>query len=106
MQGSTGPHWHGLTAQQSLEQLDSSAQGLNADDAAQRLHKYGANVLPQQHASGPLKRFALQFHNVLIYVLLGACGLTLVLGEWLDSAVIFAVVLINALVGFVQEGKA
>ena len=106
MQGSTGPHWHGLTAQQSLEQLDSSAQGLNADDAAQRLHKYGANVLPQQHASGPLKRFALQFHNVLIYVLLGACGLTLVLGEWLDSAVIFAVVLINALVGFIQEGKA
>jgi magnesium-transporting ATPase (P-type) len=106
MQPSSGNHWHGLTAQQSLEQLDSSTQGLNTDDAAQRLLKYGPNVLPQQQASGPLKRFALQFHNVLIYVLLGACGLTLVLGEWLDSAVIFAVVVINALVGFVQEGKA
>jgi magnesium-transporting ATPase (P-type) len=106
MQAPPGHDWHALPGQQSLEHLNSSAQGLNSADAAQRLSEHGLNLLPQQQVSGPLKRFALQFHNVLIYVLLGACLLTLLLGEWLDSAVIFAVVLINALVGFIQEGKA
>ena len=106
MQAPSGHDWHALPGQQSLEHLNSSAQGLSSADAAQRLSEHGPNLLPQQQASGPLKRFALQFHNLLIYVLLGACLLTLLLGEWLDSAVIFAVVLINALVGFVQEGKA
>ncbi|MGE6791169.1 HAD-IC family P-type ATPase [Pseudomonas guineae] len=106
MQASPGQSWHAQSAQQSLDHLSSSAQGLNADDAAQRLIQYGPNLLPQQQVTGPIKRFALQFHNLLIYVLLGACLLTLLLGEWLDSAVIFAVVLINAVVGFIQEGKA
>ncbi len=55
---------------------------------------------------GPLWRFLLQFHNLLIYVLLAACLMTLALGAWLDSAVIFGVVLINAIIGFIQEGKA
>ncbi|MDZ4335969.1 MAG: HAD-IC family P-type ATPase [Pseudomonas sp.] len=106
MQAPSGHDWHALPGQQSLQHLNSSAQGLDRADAAQRLSEHGLNLLPQQQAGGPLKRFALQFHNLLIYVLLGACLLTLLLGEWLDSAVIFAVVLINALVGFVQEGKA
>jgi magnesium-transporting ATPase (P-type) len=51
-------------------------------------------------------RFALQFHNVLIYVLLGAGAITAALGHWVDSGVIFGVVLIKAIIGFVQEGKA
>ncbi|PTS86887.1 carbonate dehydratase [Pseudomonas sp. HMWF032] len=106
MQAPSGHNWHALPAHQSLQHLNSSSQGLDSADAAQRLSEHGLNLLPQQQANGPLKRFALQFHNLLIYVLLGACLLTLLLGEWLDSAVIFAVVLINALVGFVQEGKA
>jgi magnesium-transporting ATPase (P-type) len=73
---------------------------------ALRLQQHGANRLPQSRARGPLWRFVLQFHNLLIYVLLGACVMTLALGAWLDSAVIFGVVLINAIIGFIQEGKA
>ena len=106
MQAPSGHDWHAQPGQQSLQHLNSSAQGLDSSDAAQRLSEHGPNLLTQPQANGPFKRFALQFHNLLIYVLLGACLLTLLLGEWLDSAVIFAVVLINALVGFVQEGKA
>ncbi|WP_298188503.1 cation-transporting P-type ATPase [uncultured Pseudomonas sp.] len=106
MQEPSGQTWHALSGQQCLQQLNSSVQGLSTADALQRRNQHGPNQLPQQQVSGPLRRFAQQFHNVLIYVLLGACLLTLALGEWLDSAVIFAVVLLNALVGFIQEGKA
>src|SRR5690606_37012196 len=61
---------------------------------------------PQRQGNGALKRLLMQFHNLLIYVLLLSALVTLALGEWLDSAVIVAVVVINALVGFIQEGKA
>ena len=51
-------------------------------------------------------RFAQQFHNILIYVLLGCAAVTALLGHWVDTAVILAVVIGNAMIGFVQEGKA
>ena len=100
------PDWHSQPADLSLQQLDTSAQGLATPEAEQRLQKYGPNQLPSGQRTSALKRFALQFHNLLIYVLLAACLITLSLGLWLDSAVIAGVVLINALVGFIQEGKA
>ena len=106
MQAPSANDWHAQPAQHSLDQLASSEQGLSSTEAEQRLSRHGPNQLPRQRAAGPLRRFAQQFHNTLIYVLLGASLVTLVLGQWLDSAVIFAVVLINATVGFVQEGKA
>ena len=100
------PDWHSQPADLSLQQLNTTAQGLAAPEAEQRLQQYGPNQLPSGQRTSALKRFALQFHNLLIYVLLAACLITLSLGLWLDSAVIAGVVLINALVGFVQEGKA
>ena len=103
------PHahdWHSQPAEHSLQQLASDAQGLASPEAAQRLAEHGPNQLPARKSAGPLKRFALQFHNLLIYVLLAACLVTLLLGQWLDAAVILGVVLINACVGFIQEGKA
>ena len=106
MQAPPADNWHAQPAQFSLEQLHSCAQGLPSSEAAQRLRHYGPNRLPQRQPAGPLKRFALQFHNLLIYVLLVATLATLLLGQWLDSAVIFGVILINAIVGFIQEGKA
>ncbi|MGV8842312.1 MAG: cation-transporting P-type ATPase [Pseudomonas sp.] len=101
------PHdWHAHPAQHSLQQLDTSDDGLSSAEAERRLANHGPNLLPERRGAGPLKRLLLQFHNLLIYVLLGAGMVTLALGLWLDSAVIFAVVLINALIGFIQEGKA
>jgi magnesium-transporting ATPase (P-type) len=87
--------------------LQSDAQrGLSADEARRRLREQGPNSLPAPPRRGPLLRFALQFHNPLIYVLLAAGWVTLLLRDYVDTAVILGVVLINAVIGFVQEGKA
>ncbi|MFC2972315.1 cation-transporting P-type ATPase [Azotobacter bryophylli] len=106
MQSPARSEWHAQPAQASLVQLRSSRDGLSSSEAERRLQEHGPNRLPQRRRTHPVKRFLLQFHNVLIYVLLASCGVTLFLGEWIDSAVIFGVVLINAIAGFIQEGKA
>ncbi|CAL95766.1 cation-transporting P-type ATPase [Azoarcus olearius] len=81
-------------------------EGLSADEAARRLKALGPNELPPPRRRPALLRFLLQFHNVLIYALLVAGAVTLVLGHLVDAGVIFGVVLINAVIGFLQEGKA
>jgi calcium-translocating P-type ATPase len=68
--------------------------------------KYGPNRLPEAARWGPFMRFLLQFHNVLVYVLLVAFFVKLMMHLWLDASIILGVVLINALLGFIQEGKA
>ena len=98
--------WHAAPAREVLEALHTGPGGLAAAEAARRLERYGPNALPPPARRGPLLRFLLQFHNVLIYVLLGAAVVTAALGQWVDTGVILGVVLINAVVGFVQEGKA
>ena len=89
-----------------LRALDVTGDGLSAAEAAQRLERHGPNRLTERRGRGPLVRFLLQFHNVLIYVLLVAAVVTALLGHWVDSGVIVGVVVINAIVGFIQEGKA
>ncbi|APC19584.1 carbonate dehydratase (plasmid) [Pseudomonas frederiksbergensis] len=106
MSESDSRDWHALAAEHSLQQLRSSSAGLDSEQAAARLREYGLNQLPQRAGLTPWRRFLLQFHNLLIYVLLAAMLMTLALGQWLDSAVIFAVVLINVVISFIQEGKA
>jgi magnesium-transporting ATPase (P-type) len=101
------PHWHTLSAAETTANLQvASATGLTADEAAQRLATQGPNRLTPPKKRGALLRFLLQFHNVLIYVLIGAAGVTAALGHWVDTGVILGVVVINALIGFIQEGKA
>ncbi|WP_110187328.1 cation-transporting P-type ATPase [Pokkaliibacter plantistimulans] len=105
--GASGqPLWHALDADTALQQLHSQRSGLGHSDAAERLQQYGANVLTPPATDSMFKRFLLQFHNVLIYVLLAAAVVSVGLGHWIDGSVIFAVVLINALFGLLQEGKA
>ena len=84
----------------------SAAAGLSHDEAATRLAQHGRNSLPAARRRAPWLRFALQFHNPLIYVLLAAGAITFALDDLVDAGVILGVVLINALIGFVQEGKA
>ncbi|TRW49942.1 HAD-IC family P-type ATPase [Aliidiomarina halalkaliphila] len=81
-------------------------QGLSDSDVAKRQAQYGLNSLPEKSIAPWWQRLLRQFHNVLIYVLLVAAGLAALLTEWLDMAVILAVVVVNAVIGFVQEGKA
>jgi calcium-translocating P-type ATPase len=97
---------HSLDRTDCLARLKAHESGLSATDAARRLREHGANRMPEARARGPVKRFILHFHNVLIYVLMGAALVTGVLQHWVDTAVILAVVLANAVIGFIQEGKA
>lgn len=98
--------WYATEAEQVLSELDSGRDGISSEEAQHRLQEVGPNRLPEMSTRGPLLRFLYQFHNVLIYVLLIAAAVTAFLEHWIDSGVIFAVVLVNTFIGFVQEGKA
>jgi magnesium-transporting ATPase (P-type) len=99
--------WHALAADDVARRLDTRVdQGLGAGEATARQLKYGSNRLPEGKKRGPFIRFLTQLDNVLVYVLLGAGFVKLMLGQWLDAGIIFAVVVLNALLGFIQEGKA
>ena len=102
----TANSWHSQSSTVVLESLSTTTDGLSTTEATQRLAKYGPNQLPEPKTHGPLLRFFYQFHNVLIYVLIAAGAVTAMLGHWIDTSVILGVVLINAIIGFIQEGKA
>lgn len=89
-----------------LQRLASSRDGLSAAEAATRLARFGANEVAVTRPPSALARIGRQFNNVLLFVLLGSAAITALLGHWLDTSVIVAVVLINALVGYIQEGRA
>ncbi|MEE9423926.1 MAG: cation-transporting P-type ATPase [Methylococcales bacterium] len=98
--------WHHLDAEQVLEKLHTSIKGLVQADINSRQQHYGLNRLPEIKPRSLLLRFLSQFHNLIIYVLLFTAVVTLVLGHTVDSGVILGVVIINALIGYIQEGKA
>src|SRR5271169_7237764 len=99
--------WHSLTAEEAVERLNGSvAAGLDDAEAARRQAQYGLNLLPTARKRGPLMRFLMQFKNVLVYVLIAAGFIKLMMGLWIDAAIILGVVIINGLLGFVQEGRA
>lgn len=100
------PGWHGLEASEVEQQLESPAAGLDEAEAAARLQSYGANRLAPPRTRGPLLRLLAQFHNILLYVMLGSALVTAALGHWVDTGVLLGAVVINAFLGFVQEGKA
>jgi len=97
--------WYQLPAAEVMETLAADEKGLTSGEVQARLKRYGYNEIKFKKP-GALIRFLLQFHSALIYVLLAAALVTALLGMWIDTAVILAVVLANAIIGFVQEGKA
>jgi magnesium-transporting ATPase (P-type) len=99
--------WHAISADETVRRLaTNSEKGLEAAEASNRLNKYGLNRLPEGKKRGPFVRFLTQFNNVLVYVLLGAGFTKLMLNLWLDAGIIFGVVVLNSLLGFIQEGRA
>lgn len=104
--GSVLEAWHGKSADAAVELLHSTPHGISPDEAASRFSEYGPNRLPEAKSRGLFARFLFQFHNVLIYVLISAAIITALLQHWVDAGVILGVVIINAFIGFIQEGKA
>ncbi|MEZ5649341.1 MAG: HAD-IC family P-type ATPase [Burkholderiaceae bacterium] len=100
------PPFHALSTDETLTLVQGSLDGLGADEAALRLERHGPNQLPETPGRAAWLRFVAQFHNVLIYVLLVAAAVTATFGHLVDTGVILAVVLVNAVIGFVQEGRA
>lgn len=106
MKNGNAPEAHASAIDDTLDRLDTSAEGLSAIEAARRLAEHGPNRLPEAKERNVVLRFLSHFHNVLIYVLLGAAVVTALLQHWVDTGVILAVVIVNAIIGFVQEGRA
>ncbi len=95
-----------MTPDVALQRLAARREGLAPEEAARRLELHGSNELPSLPRTPALLRFLMQFNNALILFLLSAAALAAALGHWVDAAVIVGVVTVNAIVGFVQEGKA
>ncbi len=99
--------YHSLPVKDILELLQTDPkQGLDADESLNRLHRFGENRLAVKQATPPWLRFLLQCHQPLIYILIGSSIITGILGQWVDCGVIFGVVLVNAVIGYIQESKA
>lgn len=99
-------NWHTRSADSVIAALSSSEQGLDPKEVKSRLQEYGPNALPEAAKQPGWLRFLLQFHNVLIYILIAAAVVTALMQHWIDTVVILGVVVINAIIGFIQEGKA
>ena len=100
-------HWHHCPADEVTTLLTTNAsKGLSPFEAKHRLERFGPNSVTAKKQKGPLIRLLLQFHQPLVYILLAAAFITLFLREYVDSSVIFGVVIVNALIGFIQESKA
>ena len=99
--------WHHLPADKITYLLASNLKrGIDPEEVSQRLNRFGHNALTAKQGKSEWMRFLLQFHQPLIYILIAAGVITAALQEWVDSGVIFGVVLVNAIIGFIQESKA
>lgn len=99
-------NWHALPPEEVVQAWDSPESGLSKQEVAERQRRYGRNELAAAKSRPAILRFLHQFHNLLLYLMMGAGVITAFLGEWVDAGVLWAAVLINAVIGFIQEGKA
>ncbi|OUM96516.1 MAG: calcium-translocating P-type ATPase, SERCA-type [Firmicutes bacterium ZCTH02-B6] len=101
------PAWHQLSVAETLERLATHPEtGLPEEEARRRLVRHGPNRLPEQEGPSPLALFIKQFTDLMVLVLVAAALVSALLGEVLDAAAIFVIVLLNGVLGFVQEYRA
>lgn len=98
--------WHAIDYKEVLENFESSLQGLEIEEVNKRQEKYGLNELRRKNKDGVLKVLWRQINNPLIWVLIGSSTLATALGKITDGMVVLAVVVVNSIIGFIQEYKA
>jgi len=98
--------WKKLSIEETLKNLNSDINGLTSKQAQENLAKYGRNELVEEKKAGPVRLFLGQFMDILILILIIAAVAAYYVGDALDAIVILIVVLINAIVGFIQEYRA
>lgn len=99
-------NWHALKPEEALAELKTSAEGLDSQDAQNRLRMYGLNELKREKGTSPMKLFLRQFANVLMVILLVATGLSIYVGETVDALIILLIVVASAILGFTQEFRS
>ncbi len=99
-------NWHAQSGEESLKGLTSSLQGLSSSESSKRLEQYGPNLLTQSKVDGPLTLIWRQINNPISWLLIGAGILAVILRKYTDSGVVFGAVVINAIIGFIQEQRA
>ena len=98
--------WHALSAEEVLTALETRSDGLSPEEAAGRLREYGPNELARKSGDGPWRIFWRQVNNPIGWLLIGAGVLSVALGKFTDSSVVFGAVIINSIIGFIQEYRA
>ena len=98
--------WHSIEIEEILNMLETSEKGLSSREVQNRRSEWGFNVIPEGKKTFWLVKFLSHFHDVLIYVLITAGLITAFMNHWIDTWVIFGVVVINAFIGFIQENRA
>lgn len=102
----SGISWHSETAGQVVHALKSSADGLSDEEARSRLQKYGKNELYKKKKKTIGKMLVEQITDVMVLILVGAAVLSMLLGEWAEAIVIFTIIVVDAVIGVIQENKA
>ncbi len=106
-QKTSGSNWHAMPVKEIREKLNTNpATGLSYEEISKRTEAYGKNEISRGKKQSELKRFLLQFNNLLIYILITAAIITALMEHWIDTWVILLVVVVNAIIGYIQEGKA
>ncbi|MEK7471075.1 MAG: HAD-IC family P-type ATPase [Patescibacteria group bacterium] len=98
--------WYLLSQEQIFKKLNTSLRGLSLDEVQNRIKQYGFNVLPEKKPTSLVRLFFNQFNSPLIFILIIASFITYIIGETTDACIILAVLIFNAIVGTIQEGKA
>ena len=107
MQRILDEHCHHIPAEEVLGILGvDPAKGLDLFEVDHRRERFGPNLLKERKGRNPVLQFLLQFHQPLVYVLLASALITAIIKGYVEAAVIFGVVLVNAVIGFIQESKA
>ena len=99
-------NFHSIDIKETLEKLKTSEKGLSAREAEKRIERYGYNEIEAEEGAKPITIFFKQFADPLVYILIAAIGISVFVGETLDAIAIGAIVILNAILGFIQEFRA
>ena len=98
--------WHALNAEGAMAQLQSSETGLSSDEVARRMQQYGPNELREKPRPTFFQLVFAQLNNFIVILLIAASVISALLGDWLEAGVIMLIVVLNAILGVVQESRA
>lgn len=98
--------WHAVSVSEIMDLAQTSSKGLSEEEVQRRERVYGQNLIQKQKKKSMIAIFFSQFNYLLVYILLGASVITAILNQWVDTGVILSVIIVNAFIGFIQEGKA